>query len=558
MDKLFLKNYLYFLPVFIFLSIFIYSSCGIKTETTKESFEHDVFNLEIASGSLNNSLDFSNPQKLKFSFGSSFTVFPNSSLEIAYTFNTIPSENIKKNYILTLETDTHSWTLPMDLSFLGINLTSGALIHYAIPVQNNFNGRFNITLTKKGSESITGSKPVLNIQSIQLVNQWYGFAQEGQKYFASPFVSRRNNGSYAILTPNISPQAANYSFELAVSLKEGGQNAAVEIDARRFTAFASADRIFIPSSLIRGRMPVIIFGDRISSFKLSHSPLGAFPIPIKADPGLVLDLPRESWRNSSWEIFKWDRFPSLLMLDTANYNIQNRLLKRLAFFVEKAGFRGTLPHDEEIADLHGWNAHDYKAEDLARFFDAAKKANFPLLTEERVLESVLLNEGIIIKKGNDIVSGTGGIMSISRQTQSTLRRTFMAHEGFHGLFFIDEDFREFNKGRWENFDETARTFFLAFLDFKIYDTADEFLVLKEFKGHILQQPVARIRGYFSRNLPSLLVDTEYSDALPPKDDLTNSWQVLADPFFMEGEAFSDYVNKRWGLAAGRVWTIAID
>jgi len=89
-----------------------------------------------------------------------------------------------------------------------------------------------------------------------------------------------------------------------------------------------------------------------------------------------------------------------LILETADYQVQDRLLKRLAFFLEKSGFRGRVASDAEIADIHGWNAHDYRAEDLARFFNDAlqkeKEKNEEILTpEERELEALLAAEGII-------------------------------------------------------------------------------------------------------------------------------------------------------------------
>mgnify|MGYP000928978100 CR=1 FL=1 len=66
--------------------------------------------------------------------------------------------------------------------------------------------------------------------------------------------------------------------------------------------------------------------------------------------------------------YRWDLLPSVILFDFRNYDIQDAYLKRLAFFVEKRGFVGRLAPNQEIAPLHGWNAHDYKAEDLARFF----------------------------------------------------------------------------------------------------------------------------------------------------------------------------------------------
>ena len=67
--------------------------------------------------------------------------------------------------------------------------------------------------------------------------------------------------------------------------------------------------------------------------------------PIPADPADILSYRVESWRNSRYEVFSWDAFPEILIFDTANYAVQDRLFKRLAFFVEKTGFRGRLSTD---------------------------------------------------------------------------------------------------------------------------------------------------------------------------------------------------------------------
>ena len=278
-------------------------------------------------------------------------------------------------------------------------------------------------------------------------------------------------------------------------------------------------------------------------------------IPIDADPGQILTWPIEKWRIPDYELFRWDRFPTLLIFDMADYDVQNRFLKRLAFYVEKAGFRGRLVHDVEIQNLHGWNAHDYRAYDLARFFDLARKTNFPLLDEELELEKILLNEGIIRENGRDISAGQGGILSVSREAPDYLRYRFMAHEGFHGLYYVDEDFRNFTRDRWENFPADAKRFMLAFFDFQRYDIKDQFLVEKEFSGHVLQQPVAQAGDYFGRLLPSRLErSVNYRNELPQKNTTTNSWPTLASAFTAEADAFSDYVKLRWGLAAGRVWS----
>ena len=56
--------------------------------------------------------------------------------------------------------------------------------------------------------------------------------------------------------------------------------------------------------------------------------------------------------------------------------------------------------DEEIASLHGYNAHDYKAESLAAFFETAQSQNFQLNQSELLLRHILLENGIIKAEGN--------------------------------------------------------------------------------------------------------------------------------------------------------------
>jgi len=221
--------------------------------------------------------------------------------------------------------------------------------------------------------------------------------------------------------------------------------------------------------------------------------------------------------------------------------------------VEKRGWRGRLAHDEEIADLHGWNAHDYRSVDLARFFQTAREQDFPLSREELELEQILLDEGLIWETLDGLVGGEGGILSISREASEALRVLFMAHEGFHGLFFIDEDFRDFTAERWEAFPEDGRQMFLTFLDDQEYDIEVEFIVLKEFSAFLLQQPVAHAPFYFGIRMPYRISNREWHEAHRHMRNPNGMFPRFADIFTREVEAFSAYVEYRWGFAAGRVW-----
>jgi len=500
-------------------------------------------------------IDFSAPQKLEYFFPDSFVFPPDSSFVFEYDFSILPSQTIRNNFYLVLDMGKVSWELPMD----------NYGVKYAVPIDDSFDGSFSITLEPQPGPKGEGSPleesgkiekddaPVFQIRSLRLNERRFGFEKntDGYNYY-TPFVYMRDDNSYVIdVPPSFMPAGQPVEIYAVFS-----GNGALEYNGRRIETFSGARNIFISAYPYSGQ--VILSGDDVEVFKLNlltETPV--FPKPIAADPGLVLAWPKENWRNADYEVFCWERFRNILIFDFADFAAQDRMLKRLAFFVEKAGFRGRLARDEEIANLHGWNAHDYRAADLARFFDLARNNGFPLLREELELEKILLNEGIIREAAGGIVEGAGAIISISRESGYN-RNMLMAHEGFHGLFFIDEDFREFSRRRWEQLPSAAKRFITSYFEYQQYDVKDEYLLVNEFMSYVLQQSVSGAAYYFGENIPSRLENTWRASALPQKDEASGTWPILASAFRAEAQAFSDYVNQRWALAAGRVWSLRAD
>ena len=508
-------------------------------------------------------LDFSRPRKLEYVFDSPPLASPPASIEIGYALD-VPAGAALPQPVLEIGGDY--WALP------GIDLGSasaGGVFHYAVPVADPVPLRFSIFIggsVDRGSGS-RGAAPVLRIRSVAFRDRWFGFYRlgdsSGDTVHLSPFVSRRAADSAwvidmgAVMASGLPGVPAGLFPAVSADLPPG--EGAVLDAGRRFTALPRLGRLKVPPPLLApAEGTLALSGDRAGSFRVAYERVPGFPEPIAADPGMVLAWPQDRWRDSRYEVFRWEGFPSLLIFDTADYAVQDRMLKRLAFFVEKAGFRGRLARDGEIADLHGWNAHDYQAADLARFFREARNVSFPLLAEERELERILLSAGIIRESGGGIQAGEGGIVSMSRESDEYLRHRFMAHEGFHGLFFIDDDFRDFSRRRWQQLAAAPRRFILSYFGFQQYDTSDEYLMVNEFMAHVLQQQVSQAGHYFGTQLPSRLEDSERRRwDLPQKDQATGSWPVLAAAFAREAQAFSDYVGDRWGLAAGRVSLVTV-
>jgi hypothetical protein len=289
---------------------------------------------------------------------------------------------------------------------------------------------------------------------------------------------------------------------------------------------------------------------------LSPLPVPEFPVPIAADPGVILDYPQTVWRNDDYEVFRWESFPTVLIFDTADYAAQDKLFKRLAFFTEKKGYRGRLVPDSELAGQHGWNAHDYRAEDLAAFYEKARREDFPLLPEERFLQALLLDNGIITMRDGTVAAGDGAVVSVSRESNGYLRRLFMAHECFHGIYFVDEDFRAFTRQRYDALDPVSKKVIVAYFDYQSYDITDEYLVFNEFMAHLLQQSAGAAAEYFGKTIPERLERSQWRrPILPQKDETQGTWPHLAAAFEKEARAFSTYVSQRWPLAAGRAWLI---
>lgn len=226
-------------------------------------------------------------------------------------------------------------------------------------------------------------------------------------------------------------------------------------------------------------------------------PAGEFdPIPVELEELQV--FPVEQWRRPEFEVFSWSLYPDILWIDSIDYATQARFFRRLAFFVEKRGFMGSLLTDDELRDRHGWNAHNYRPEGLAAFFNAVAEEAFPLTAEERMLRQIVVDRGIIHEDGNGrFTPGTGGVLAISQESSAPLRRLLTVHEAMHGVFYQEPAFREAMFTHWDEvLDEAERDFWRTFLSWATYSPEDRYLMVNEFQGYLLQQRETAIRWYF--------------------------------------------------------------
>ena len=254
--------------------------------------------------------------------------------------------------------------------------------------------------------------------------------------------------------------------------------------------------------------------------------------PIPADPGLILTWDQSAWRRPDFEVFSWDRFPKVLIFDTSSYQVQDGLFNRLAFYVEKAGHAGTIEAPQALSGIHGYNAHDYKADDLARFFSAAKEKAIPLTPEEGQLLDELVANGIVMQSGSGFSAGDGSVISISRSSSPLLRDFLLTHECFHGAFFSAPTFRDATEQEWASLSDAEKDVWTRFLASRGYDTADHYLLVNEFQSYLLQQERKNVQGFQTFTLSRMRAASSRDAALVKRllathpDSFLRSFDVL--------------------------------
>lgn len=276
--------------------------------------------------------------------------------------------------------------------------------------------------------------------------------------------------------------------------------------------------------------------------------------PLTTDLGMIYLWPKSSWRRTDYELFRWEQFPDVLFFDFSRLSIQNEFFTRLAYFVEKTGYKGTLVSDYFVENKHGYNAHDYKADDMARFFTTAYNENFKLNNRELILRDILLHNGIILNNGDGTYSaGHGAVISFARESSEHLRHQFMAHESWHGIYFTVKEFRDFVDTVYESFDPKAmsflKTYFSVYPSLQ-YDLKDEYLIRNEFMAYLMQQATKDAGAYFTTRAGWASVSAADSSSCAyvvrtKGKDFTDAANQLAD-----------YAFKNWGFTAGRTSLIS--
>lgn len=320
----------------------------------------------------------------------------------------------------------------------------------------------------------------------------------------------------------------------------------------------SAREVVIPAAAIKApfaRMELLDNKECISSFILRATHIAEKEVltPVRTDPGLILKYKPSYWRTPDYEIFEWDRFPGILFFDTRNYDIQDNFFRRMAYFVEKQGYKGRLVSNEELEGKHGYNAHDYSAQSMADFFNKATETGFVLNKEELILKKILIKNRLLEEDGDFVKANEGGLVSISQESPDYLRTTLLAHEGWHTIFFRDEEFRNYVGAVFYTMDPTSRDFLIDYFKSQPglgYDVNDEYLMNNEFMAYLMQQRLSDVAGYFVHlaNRGTVIKFTPQLAAYVRKTE----GKSFEDAAF----ALNDYVFDKYGIVCGNIALIS--
>ncbi len=244
------------------------------------------------------------------------------------------------------------------------------------------------------------------------------------------------------------------------------------------------------------------------------------------DPGALAAGKDGGWRRTDFEVYRWDAIPGFILLDTKSYEAQERIFHRLAFFVEKAGHVGRIEDYEAIAGLHGYFAHNYYNEDLARFFTLAEERGVPLLPEEEQLIAVLESNGALRRRVDRYEPAPGGILSISRESGPALRRLHIYHEVSHAVFYLERGYAAACRDIWASLTPELRRFYRLFLAWQEYNVEDNYLLINEFQAWTLHQKEAGVEDYF-RKFAASQMERELSN---DRDAYRAIVEIKGEPF----------------------------
>lgn len=283
-----------------------------------------------------------------------------------------------------------------------------------------------------------------------------------------------------------------------------------------------------PARLIGLGLLLLAFAGAGAALLMRHAGGGVQPpllpaSPPRVEPASVGEL-LALRAAADWQL-RWLRGNgAVLVIQFPNLWAQGRALNRAAALIEKggarrdqvltdAGLRAALAAagDNEASYFLG---HDYRADDLARFFNLAQVQQVALNADELRLRQLLLDAGLLHAASPGQFSGQIGgqfsgqpdraLISFSAEQaddpgtpqdegmDGQRRESVLRHELSHGRYFTDARYRDHCRHFWTGLlSETERQAWRRYLDQLGYDPANEDLMVNETQALLMHTPDTR-------------------------------------------------------------------
>jgi len=258
---------------------------------------------------------------------------------------------------------------------------------------------------------------------------------------------------------------------------------------------------------------------------------GAVPIDVETEAQIDATQP------CSITVSRFAPDADVMVIDFPTLMVQGLMLDRLAAFVEKAN----VPHDRVLDDVAldkaitaagdtidtYYYGHDYRAADLARFFQLAAAEGVALNAQEQWLEQLLVQLGWLNPGAN------GAIITLpaaNAPVTQEMRAVILHHEISHGAFYTVPAYEAYSVAFWNSLTNAQRATFRNFLGNQGYDATNTHLMLNETQAYLVftQDPMffsasalgmdpvemAGLRNRFIANMPDFWLKPLANEALP--------------------------------------------
>ncbi|MEI7635752.1 MAG: hypothetical protein WCJ37_00475 [Syntrophus sp. (in: bacteria)] len=217
--------------------------------------------------------------------------------------------------------------------------------------------------------------------------------------------------------------------------------------------------------------------------------------------------------NASWEgiascdgsglaIYRVKSNPLVYVVDFPDLTAQAKAMNRLAFFVENKDNKGLILDARQMQDYYDsqrisadqyYHGHDYRAVDLARFFNAVAGSGKELNPEEVALLHILKQNDVLHHNGIEYepVQPYKVLISISRSKEDTdhhlsceLRRLTLRHEMSHAEYFTNNKYRQYCRSFWMRLKIEEQEVFRKELSLMKYDSQNDDLIINEMQAFL--------------------------------------------------------------------------